>query len=47
MLQISNPHAEVDRKPILKALSVNAGEVHAMVRPNGAGPTLGGAERRR
>jgi Fe-S cluster assembly ATP-binding protein len=49
MLKIEDLHAEVDGKPILKGLSLtlNAGEIHAIMGPNGAGKstlayTLGG-----
>jgi len=39
MLEITNLHAEIDGKPILKGLSLtlHAGEVHAIMGPNGAG----------
>jgi Fe-S cluster assembly ATP-binding protein len=44
MVQIDNLHATVAGKPILNGLSlaVNAGEVHAIMGPNGAARPLKG-----
>ena len=39
LLEIKNLHAQVEDKPILKGLNltINAGEIHAIMGPNGAG----------
>jgi len=49
MLKIQNLHAEIDGKEILCDLTptVNAGEIRAIMGPNGAGASLSGAMGRR
>ena len=46
MLSISNLHVSVGDKPILKGLTLDvpAGEVHAVMGPNGAGMWYAGPE---